>query len=105
VSEAFVRPNQPLCLVILTYTAPLDEVDALMQPHVDWLSRAFAEGVLLVAGRRMPRTGGVLLFRGEEAAVAKVAATDPFVAGGVATAEVVAFNASMAAPGLEPLLA
>ena len=48
-------------VLLLTYTRPLDEVDAL-------------------------------------------AATDPFVAGGVATCEVVGFRASQAAEELRPLL-
>lgn len=104
-AEPFVRPNAPLTLVLLTYTAGLDAVDALMADHVAWLGKGFAEGLIVVAGRRTPRTGGVILFRGEADAVAKIAATDPFVAGGVASVDVIGFNASLAAPALAELLA
>lgn len=95
----------PLCAVLLTYVRPLAEVDALMPAHVAWLEAGFAEGAFLVAGRRAPRTGGVIVMRGEADAVAAVAATDPFVTGGVATVEVIAFHASSALPDVAALLA
>lgn len=104
-ADTFARPDAPLCIVTLTYTADLAAVDALMADHVGWLRKGFEAGVLLVAGRQVPRIGGVLLFRGERAAVEEIAATDPFVTGNVATATVTAFNASMAAPAIADLLA
>ena len=99
------RAGGPLCAILLTYVKPLDEVDAQMAAHVEFLGKGFAEGLFLVAGRRSPRTGGVILCRGEPAAVEKLAAADPFVTSGVATAEVIAFNASFAQPSIADLLA
>jgi uncharacterized protein YciI len=99
------RAAGSLCAVVLSYVRPLDEVDALMPAHVAWLEAGFAEGAFLVAGRRDPRTGGVILMRGTADDVAAAAATDPFVTGGVATVEVIAFNASFAQPDLAGLLA
>ncbi len=96
-AEAFVRPGAPMCLVLLSYIAELAAVDAQMEAHVAFLEQAFEQGALIVAGRRVPRTGGVLLFRGDAEAVAALAANDPFVTAGVATIEVVPFTASMAA--------
>ncbi|UUL81346.1 YciI family protein [Sphingomonas qomolangmaensis] len=104
-SDAMIRPAAPMCLVLLTYVRPIEEVDAQMAAHVAFLSDAFEQGVLVIAGRRVPRTGGVLLFRGEPDAVEAVAATDPFVTSGVATFEVVAFTASMAAAGMAGVFA
>jgi uncharacterized protein YciI len=99
------RADGPLCLILLSYVAPLEAVDAQMKAHVAWLEQGFAQGVFLVAGRRKPRTGGVILARGEPDAVAAVAATDPFVTSGVATVELAPFNASFAAPPIADLLA
>ncbi|MDR6787528.1 uncharacterized protein YciI [Sphingomonas sp. BE138] len=99
------RASGDLCVVLLSYVRPLDEVDAQMAAHVAWLEQGFGQGVFLVAGRRAPRTGGVIVMRGERAAVERVVATDPFVTSGVATAEVVAFNASFAATDLHAWLA
>jgi uncharacterized protein YciI len=98
------RAAGPLTLIVLTYVKPLEEVDALLPAHIAWLEQGFAQGVFLVAGRRKPRTGGVILARGEGEPVAAVAATDPFVTSGVATVELVPFNASFAVPAVADLL-
>lgn len=98
------RSTGPLCLILLDYVRPLEEVDAQMQAHVDWLARGFEEGLFLVAGRRDPRTGGVILVRGATTEVEKLAQSDPFVTSGVATATIVAFTASFAVPALAQLI-
>ena len=99
------RAEGPLCLILLTYVRSLDDVDAQMKAHVTWLERGFAAGVIVGAGRREPRTAGVILARGRRREAEALAATDPFVTSGVATAEVVQFNASFAAPAFAELLA
>jgi uncharacterized protein YciI len=91
-------------VLLLTYVKPLPEVDALMREHVAWLKEHYAAGRFVVSGRRIPRTGGVILARGDDRAeIEALAATDPFVRGGVATCEVVQFRASQTAPGLDAL--
>jgi uncharacterized protein YciI len=91
-------------MVILTYLFELDVVDVHRPAHVDWLKLGYENGVLIASGRQRPPTGGVLIFRGDKAAVEAIAATDPFVLNGVATAEVTHFVATMAAPALAALL-
>jgi uncharacterized protein YciI len=92
-------------VLLLTYVRPLAEVDAIMREHVAWLNDHYDAGRFLVSGRRIPRTGGVIVARGEDRAeIEAVAATDPFVRGGVATCEVVEFRASQVSPALERLL-
>lgn len=99
------RASGALCVIVLTYVRPLEEVDAQMKSHVAWLEDGFAERRLLVAGRQEPRKGGVLLFAGSRADAERHAATDPFITSGVATAEVIAFNASFAQTALADLIA
>lgn len=94
----------PVCVVTLTYVQPIEAVDAQMKAHVAWLEGGFDEGVLLLAGRQVPRTGGIVLCRGRRAEVEAYAASDPFVTSGVATAAVVELAASFAADGLADLL-
>jgi uncharacterized protein YciI len=92
-------------VLLLTYVKPLAEVDALMREHVAWLDEHYHAGRFLVSGRRIPRTGGVILARGEDReAMAALAATDPFVRGGVATVEVIQFRASQRAATLDSVL-
>jgi uncharacterized protein YciI len=92
-------------VLLLTYVKPLAEVDALMRRHMAWLDEHYAAGRFLVSGRRIPRTGGVILARGDDRGeIEAIAAGDPFVAGGVATCEVIQFRASQRAPDLEGLV-
>ena len=89
-------------VLLLTYTRPLDEVDALMREHMAWLNEHYAAGRFVVSGRRVPRTGGVILARGDDRdEIERIAASDPFVAGGVATCEVIQFRASQTRPGFD----
>jgi uncharacterized protein YciI len=94
----------PVCVITLTYVAPIEDVDAQMAAHVAWLEAGFDQGLLLLAGRQVPRTGGVLLCRGRRAEVEPFAASDPFVSSGVATTTVTEIATSFAADPLAPLL-
>lgn len=94
----------PLCVITLSYTAPIDAVDEQMSAHVAWLTQGFDRGLFLVAGRQVPRVGGVILSRGQRAEVEALAATDPFITSGVATFTVTEVAASMAADQLSTLL-
>ena len=92
-------------LLLLTYVKPLAEVDALMRDHMAWLNAQYDAGRFLVSGRRIPRTGGVIVARGDDRdEIEALAATDPFVSGGVATCEIVQFRASQSAAGLDGLI-
>ncbi|MFW2853606.1 YciI family protein [Sphingomonas sp. TX0543] len=90
------RAEGHLSLILLDYVKPLEDVDAQMEAHVAFLEQGFEQGVFVVAGRREPRTGGVILCRGVAEDIEALAQTDPFVVSGVATAEVVEFKASFA---------
>jgi uncharacterized protein YciI len=89
-------------VLLLDYIKPLEEVDALMREHVAWLRKHYDAGRFVVSGRRDPRTGGVIVARGEDREeMEEIAASDPFVRGGVAACEVVQFRASQTAPGFD----
>jgi uncharacterized protein YciI len=91
-------------LILLSYTAPLAEVDALMEPHVGWLREQHRAGHFVAWGRKLPREGGVILARGNSREeIEAIAAADPFVTGGVARAEVIEWTPSFAAEGFEGL--
>jgi len=97
-------PPREMFIVTLTYLKPVDEIDALMDDHVAWLKRHYAEGLFIASGRRVPRTGGVILARSGDAAALQAALdADPFVVHGAARCDVVEFTPSMTAPGAEVL--
>jgi uncharacterized protein YciI len=89
-------------LVLLNYIKPIEEVDALRPRHREFLGRGFEEGRYLLAGRRVPPEGGVVIARGtDEAAVAELTERDPYVSEGVAEYELVRFHAGLTEDGLE----
>lgn len=86
----------------LTYTAPLEAVDDLLPAHVEWLDGHYATGTFIASGRKVPRDGGVILAVGERDEIEAIAATDPFVTGGVCAYRVTEFVATRTAAPLEP---
>jgi uncharacterized protein YciI len=91
-------------IISLTYEVPLEEVEPHMQAHMEWVNRYYDQGVFLASGRKVPRTGGVILARGDRASIEACIAEDPFSAYGVAKYEVTEFQPTRAAEGLEALV-
>jgi len=86
----------------LTYTAPMDRIDALVEEHVAWLEQGYAEGTFLASGRKVPRTGGIILaVAPNRATLEKFVATDPLSREGVADYEITEFVATRTSPDLE----
>ena len=93
-------------VVLLTYTKPLDVIDALLEEHVRFLDANYARGVFLASGRREPRTGGVILARAQSrGALETILADDPFSREGAAAYEVIEFIPGKVTPQLDGLLA
>jgi uncharacterized protein YciI len=91
-------------VVSLTYKVPEEIVEFHLPAHVTWLQDAFDTGVFLVAGRKIPRTGGLLLSNADRATLDAALAEDPFYVNGVAEFEVMEFHANRVASGYENLL-
>ena len=91
-------------VVSLTYRVPQDIVDFHNDAHISWLQKAFDDGVFIAAGRKVPRTGGLLLSQADRATLDASLKLDPFYTNGVADIEVVEFHAARVAPGYEILL-
>ncbi len=92
-----------MILVLPTYKVDISEIDALRPAHVDWLKQGVADGRLLVAGRKVPVTGGFFMARGSLDEVQAWAATDPFATAGAADYAVIEVAPGIFAPGLESL--
>ena len=92
-------------IIELTYTADLERIDAAMKSHMRWLKAQYAAGVFVVSGRKIPRDGGIIIAVGKNREeVEAIAAQDPFVTGGLATARVIEFRASQRAPSIDKLI-
>ncbi|MFF3286586.1 YciI family protein [Streptomyces sp. NPDC003023] len=87
----------------LTYTAPIERVEPLLEAHVAWLDALYEEGVFIASGRKKPRDGGIILAVGDDrAGIEKIAASDPFVIGAVCAYRITEFVATKTAPELAP---
>jgi len=88
-------------VIELTYTAPLVEIDRQMKAHVAFLNRQYASGRFVVSGRKIPRTGGIIVaIGGSKTEIEALVREDPFVARGLADFRVLEFRASQRAPDL-----
>ena len=92
-------------VIELTYIADLEHIDAAMRAHMRWLKAQYAAGHFLVSGRKVPRDGGIIIAVGKNREeVEAIAAQDPFVTGGLATARVIEFRASQRAESIDKLM-
>ncbi len=48
-------------IVSITYTVSLDLVDSLLAEHVKYLKIQYKKGNFIASGRKVPRTGGIIL--------------------------------------------
>ncbi|MDD4950441.1 YciI family protein [Sulfuricurvum sp.] len=83
-------------IISLTYIKPLEEVDALLEEHVAYLKEQYTLGSFLASGRKVPRTGGIILARGvSREEIETIIALDPFYRHHVAEYEITEFIPTM----------
>ncbi|MCM2579901.1 YciI family protein [Streptomyces meridianus] len=86
----------------LTYTAPVEEIDALREAHLAWLDEQYEAGVFVVSGRKNPGDGGVILAVGDDRdRIEAIAASDPFAQEDVCAYRITEFTATRTAPPLK----
>ncbi len=91
-------------IVALTYKVDLSEVEKHIDAHIHYLEKYYDCGCFLASGRKVPRSGGVILAQAEShEALDAVIKEDPFFTEGVADYEVTEFVVSKSAAGLERL--
>lgn len=94
-----------MLIVSLTYQVPMDVVETHLEGHRTWLRDAVDRGLVSAAGRKNPRTGGILFSLAPRAELEAAIAEDPFSVHGVAGFEITEVDLTTAAPGFESLLA
>jgi uncharacterized protein YciI len=88
-------------IISLTYKKPLEEVDFHLSAHVEYLETQCRASNLLASGRKIPRTGGIILSDVEtRERLDEILKQDPFYKSQVADYEVTEFVPSMTCPEL-----
>ena len=91
-------------IVNLSYIKPLDTVDKHLPEHLEFLMEQYSKGIFIASGRKVPRTGGVILAKGKSRQeLLGILEADPFNQAGVADYEVTQFTPNLVAEGLESL--
>ena len=89
-------------VIELIYRAALADIDAHMAAHVAFLNKYYDAGNFLVSGRKIPRTGGVIVaIADSEQQIEAIIQNDPFVAQRLADYRIMQFRASQRATDLQ----
>lgn len=96
----------PLVVVTGEYLTPIAEVDAHREAHLEFIAALVSEGRVLMAGRRTPPDGSVIVFRGSEPDEAlRLLDDDPYRAAGLVAYDAVGvFTPGVHAPALAAAL-
>lgn len=92
-------------IISLTYKVPLENIDQYLDDHVNYLNDQYEQGHFLMSGKKVPRTGGVILANANSRdEISQILAKDPFQQYQLADYEVVEFVPSKSVKELEHLL-
>ena len=92
-------------VVDLRYVVPLERIDAHMKAHMQFLHKYYRENVFVASGRKVPRTGGIILaLAPSREAMEAIMREDPFCAHGLAEFTVTEFLTSQVHPELKKFL-
>lgn len=92
-------------ILSLTYKVPVSEADQHLEAHIRFVEKYYDEGIFLLSGKKVPRTGGVILVRCESREkLESIIQEDPFFKNGISDFEITEFHATKAGKGLEILL-
>lgn len=76
----------------LTYVKPLSEVERLLPAHIQFLDEHYKKHLFMCSGRKIPRTGGVILCNCVDMVEAKaIMEKDPFYKEGIAQYDIIEF--------------
>jgi uncharacterized protein YciI len=92
-------------IINLTYIVPLEELDAHMTAHVNFLQKYYKKDMFIASGRKVPRTGGIILALAEsKEQVEKIIQEDPFYIHKLADFSITEFLTSQYHPEMKKLL-
>jgi uncharacterized protein YciI len=92
-------------IINLNYIVPLEKIDQHMAPHVKFLQKYYKQNVFVASGRKVPRTGGIILALADsKEEVEKIMQEDPFYTHKLAEFTITEFLTSQYHPDLKPLL-
>lgn len=91
-------------IVSLTYKCDLSVVDKYLEKHVQYLKTEYSKGNFIASGRKVPRTGGIILAKTKNKEdLELIIKDDPFYKNNISEYQIIEFVPSMVAEGFEKL--
>ena len=92
-------------IINLNYIVPLEKIDAHMTEHVKFLNKYYKLNVFVASGRKVPRTGGIILaLATSKEEIEAILKEDPFYTYKLAEFTVTEFLTSQVHPELKKFL-
>ena len=92
-------------IINLNYIVPLEKLDAHMTDHVKFLQKYYKLNIFLASGRKVPRTGGIILALAKsKEEVEAIMGEDPFYIHKLAEFTVTEFLTSQTHPEFKKML-
>ena len=92
-------------IIDLHYIVPLDKLDEYMTEHVKYLHKYYKLNVFVASGRKVPRTGGIILALAKsKEEVEQIVSEDPFYVHKLADFSITEFLTSQSHPEFKKVL-
>tara|TARA_B110000037_G_C16882845_1_gene408728 strand:+ start:346 stop:633 length:288 start_codon:yes stop_codon:yes gene_type:complete len=92
-------------IINLTYKTGLNKVDQYLEEHIKFLNEQYESGYFLASGRKVPRTGGIILSNVKTITeLEKIIEKDPFKKNALADYELTEFVPSKTCDELKFLM-
>lgn len=92
-------------VINLNYIVPLEKLDEYMTAHVKFLQVCYKNDIFITSGRKVPRTGGIILAHGKsKAEIEQIMNEDPFIKNKLAEYTITEFLTSQIHPNFKSLL-
>jgi uncharacterized protein YciI len=92
-------------IINLNYIVPLEQLDKHMADHVKFLRKYYKQDVFIASGRKVPRTGGIILALANSInEIEQIIQEDPFYKFKLAEFSITEFQTSQYHPEMKKIL-
>lgn len=92
-------------IVSLTYISEISQIDKYLEAHIEYLGKNYEKGFFIASGRKVPRSGGVILANARSRSeLEEIINDDPFKIHNLADYELTEFVPTKSAPEFASLI-
>ena len=92
-------------IVSITYISEMSQIDKYLDAHIEYLDRNYERGVFIASGRKVPRSGGIILAKARNRSeLEEILNDDPFKIHNLADYELTVFVPTKAATEFSSLI-